>query len=180
MSEAAVRLIPLQCPRCQTPVPAQVDEVAWVCEQCRQGILLSDEQGVKPIDVFFSAAVAQGAVGKPFWVTRGSVTPVSRESYQGNRTEEMRQFWSVARLFFIPAYRLGVEDQVALGVRMLNQPAQMQVGGPVGFLPVVVPPQDVQAISEYIVMSVEAGRKDALRELKFNIQLDPPQLWVLA
>jgi len=50
----------------------------------------------------------------------------------------------------------------------------------VRFLPVVVPPQDVQAISEYIVMSVEAGRKDALRELKFNIRLDPPQLWVLA
>ena len=71
MSDAAVRLIPIQCPRCQTPVPAQVDEVAWVCGQCNQGMLLSEEFGVQALDVFFSAAIPAGGQGKPFWVSRG-------------------------------------------------------------------------------------------------------------
>lgn len=179
MSDNPVRLIPLQCPRCQTPVLAQVDEVAWVCEQCRQGMLLSEQTGAKPIDVFFSSAIPQGKTGRPFWVTRGTVTPVSRQSYQGDAGKEMNQFWSMARLFFVAAYRERVEEQVALGVALLHQPAVMQPGSPAPFRPVVVAPGDAQAVAEYIVMSVEAARKDALRELKFNLRLEPPQLWVL-
>lgn len=179
MSDAAVRLIPLQCPRCQTPVPAQIDEVAWVCEQCRQGMLISESQGVQPLDVFFSAAIPVGAVGRPFWVSRGSVTPIERKSYSGNQQAEMTQFWSMARLFFVPAYKMPIQEVVASGVRYLNQPAEMKAGQPVKFQPVVVPPTDVKAISEYIVMCLEAARKDALQELKFNIRLEPPQLWVL-
>lgn len=179
MSDAAVRLIPLQCPRCAMSVPAQIDEVAWVCSQCGQGMLLAEESGVKPLDVFFSAGIPAGALGKPFWVSRGSVTPVLRKSYQGNQTAEMNQFWSMARLFFVPAFKLPVQEAISLGVRLLNQPVEMKPGSPGRFQPVVVSPGDVKAMGEYMVMSLEAGRKDALQELKFNIRLEPPQLWVL-
>lgn len=179
MSDAAVRLIPIQCPRCQMPVPAQVDEVAWVCGQCNQGMLLSEALGVRPLDVFFSEAIPAGGQGKPFWVSRGSVTPVARKAYKGNQVAEMNQFWSMARLFFVPAFKLPIQEVISLGARFIHQPAEMKPGAVVKFLPVVVPPADVKAISEYIVMSVEAARKDALQELQFNIRLEPPQLWVL-
>jgi hypothetical protein len=174
-----IRLIALTCPRCGTPVPAQVDEVAWVCAQCGQGMLLSDEQGTRPLEVFFSAGIAPNAKGSPFWVARGAVRVLSRQTYKGNSSKEMSDFWSVPRLFYVPAYRLPVEEVVAVGIKLLRQPVRMEPGSPAAFHPVVVDPGDVHAIAEFIVMSVEAERKDALKELKVEIKLDPPQLWVL-
>lgn len=178
MSEA-VRLIPLQCPRCSMAVPAQVDEVAWVCAQCGQGMLLSSSEGTLELDVFFSAAISPGATGRPYWVARGVVNPLDRLTYRGNASEEMKQFWSVPRLFYVPAYQLPIEEIVALGLRLLRQPVRMDRGTPTRFLPVVLSPENIRPVSEFIVMSAEAERKDALRELKFDIRLDPPQLWIL-
>ena len=66
-----------------------------------------------------------------------------------------------------------------MGIKLLRQPERMEPGSPVQFHPVVVDPGDVHAIAEFIVMSVEAERKDALKELKVDIKLDPPQLWIL-
>ncbi len=174
-----IRLIALECPRCSTPVPAQPDEVAWVCAQCGQGMLLSEETGVEPLEVFFSAGIAQNAKGSPFWVARGAVQSLGRQTYRGDSSREMAEFWAVPRLFYVPAYRLPVEEVVQAGVRLLRQPVRMEPGGRAAFHPVVMPPGDVRAIAEFIVMSIEAERKDALKELKFEIKLDPPQLWVL-
>ena len=178
MSEP-IRLIAMQCPRCSTPVPAQPDEWAWVCAQCGQGLLLSDEQGVSAVDVFFSAAIEQAKPGRPFWVARGAVQPVLRTTYRGNAEKDMAAFWSVPRLFYVPAYQLNVEEMVAAGVELLYNPVRMQPGSPAAFAPVVVSPADVQPLAEFMVISLEADRKDMLKELRFEIKLDPPQLWIL-
>lgn len=179
MSES-VRLIPLQCPRCSTPVHAQPDEVAWVCAQCGQGMLLSAEDGAGPLDVFFSSSIPQNAAGRPFWVTRGVVRLLERQTYRGNASQEMQEFWGVPRLFYVPAFQLSIEEIVATGVRMLRQPVRMESGSPSRFAPVVLGPESVRPVAEFMVMSIEAERKDALREMKFDIRLDPPQLWILA
>jgi len=174
-----VRLIPLQCPRCSTPVAAQPDEVAWVCAQCGQGMLLSDEEGVQRLDVFFSRAIPSGKVGNPFWVARGVVRPQVRQTYQGDSSQEMNAWWAAPRLFYIPAFRLKIEESVALGVKYLLQPVRMEPGSPAPFRPVVVSPEDLVPLAEFMVMNIEAERRDALREFRFEIGLDSPQLWIL-
>ena len=178
MSEA-VRLIPLLCPKCQTPVPAQPDEVAWVCEQCRAGMLLSEEQGAVALDVFFSTSIPQNATGRPFWVARGMVKPATRTTYRGDNSKEMREYWSVPRLFFIPAYACQLDEMLETGTKLLREPWIMQPGAPTRIQPVVLAPQGVKPVAEFIVMSVEAGRGDWLKELKMDVELDPPQLWIL-
>lgn len=173
------RLIPLLCPHCQTPVSAQPDEVAWVCNNCQKGLLLDESKGAVPLNVFFHASLAPGKKGAPFWVTRGRVAFQQRETYHGNETKAMSAFWAEPRLFFIPAYALPLEDAVALGVKFLHQPIKMEIGKPAPFLPIVVSQQDVYPMAEFIVMSVEAERKDALRQLTFTLTLEPIQCWIL-
>jgi len=51
---ASVELVPLKCVRCGTFVQAAADEVAWVCHQCGQGLLL-DEAGLAPLAVHWPA-----------------------------------------------------------------------------------------------------------------------------
>jgi hypothetical protein len=62
---------------------------------------------------------------------------------------------------------------------MLRSPVQLEPGPPCPFLPVVTPPEDLHALAEFIVYSLEADRKDALKTLRFTIRLEKPQLWIL-
>ncbi len=175
----AVRLIPLLCPKCQMAVPANQGEVAWVCEQCGQGLALDVGKGALALDVFFSNAIPANTPGKPYWVSRGSVAIARRETYQGNQSREMQQFWEHARLFFVPAWGLAVADVVSQGVRLLREPYKIQAGSRGKIQPIVLSWVNVKPLAEFMVMSVEAERSDAMKQLDFTINLEPPQLWVL-
>ncbi len=178
MSSPPVELIPLLCLKCQSPVDARVDEVAWACQVCGQGLLLGEDGGLRALEIFFSAALPQGVQGKPFWVAQGSAV-LQRQTYSGNRSQEMQDFWKATRTFFIPAYELLLQEVVAAGTQLLRQPPALQPGGPAAFLPVVVPPGDVRPLAEFILLGIEAERKDALRTLTFELSLSEAQLWIL-
>ena len=174
-----VRLIPLLCTRCQAPVAAKPEEVAWVCEQCGQGLLLDETKGAVPQNIFFSASIAQNGVGWPFWVARGQVTITKRDTYSGNQSKAATEFWAQPHLFFVTASRQTIEETVTMGVKLLRAPVAMQSGARNRMQPVVMPPGDLRALAEFMVMSIEADRSDAMRELLFKLDLDPPQLWIL-
>ncbi len=183
-AQAPVRLVPLVCLKCQSPLPAQPDEVAWVCQTCGQGLLLNEtpglkESGLRPLDVFFSKALQPGKPGRPFWVARGQVTLTDRQTYNGNEERAAREFWSAPHLFYVPAWDSKLEDTVTLGVALLRAPERMEPGSPMTFLPIVTPPSDVRPLAEFMVISIEADRRDALKTLSFDLKLEPAQLWVL-
>jgi hypothetical protein len=166
------------CIRCSTAIPAHPDEVAWVCAQCGQGNLLDEEQGLKAVEVNYSAALKANARGKPFWVVEGQVT-LRRQTYGGNEEREAQQFWREPRRFFVPACACPLEMLLDLGQSFLLRPPALQPGSPALFDPVVLAPEDVQAAVDFIVMAVEAGRKDKLKEVEFSVMLTPPVLWIL-
>ena len=178
----AIELIPMQCVRCQNPLPAQPDEVFWVCASCGQAQLLSDERGLLPEGIHYAAGIPAAAgetKGKPIWVTQGQVT-LSRQTYRGDESRDMLQFWAQPRLFFIPAYGLPLDQMMDTCLRLLRQPVTLQEGpSPAPFYPVTIHPEDLQALAEYIVIDVEAERKDVLKELDFKVQLGKADLWIV-
>lgn len=176
----AIRLIPLVCYQCQTAIPAGVDEVAWACPQCGAGLLLSEEKGTSPLQVRFSSSIPSGATGWPFWVARGTVALRQRLIYGGgDQGGQAREFWQVPRQFCIPAFACTLDQMVEQGTRMLMQPPALQAGSPAAFHPAVTHPDDVQVYAEFIVLGVEASRKDKLKNVDFTLSLEPPELWVL-
>ena len=177
----AIELIPLQCLRCQNPIPAQPDEVFWVCATCGQAQLLSDERGLLPAVVHYAAGIpaAAGAKGKPIWLVQGQVS-LSRQTYKGDESRDMLQFWAQPRQFFIPAYDLPLDQMMLTCLSLLRQPVTLQEAPSAApFYPVTVHPEDLQALAEYIVLDVEAERKDVLKELDFKVQLGKAELWIV-
>lgn len=174
-----VQLIPMLCVKCQTPVPAQPDEVAWVCGQCGQGLLLDIHQGMVPLDVYYLAGIAPNTPGKPFWVADGHVTFTKRQTYSGNEDRDAGQFWGQTRRFFVPAFNSQLEPLLGLGSKLLEKPIALQPGPAVRFEPVTLALEDVKPLAEFIVMALEAGRKDKLREIQFSLELSSPALWIL-
>ncbi len=173
-----VQLIQLVCIRCKTPVPAEPNEAAWVCAQCGQGMRLDEEKGLVELAVNFAASIPNGAKGKPFWVADGSVA-LQRDTYSGNQSREAGTFWAQPRRFYVPANALPLETLLELGTALLLKPSVMQPGSAAPFEPVVLPFEDVRATVEFIVMAVEAGRKDMLKNVQFSLQLSEPVLWIL-
>ena len=174
-----VQLIPLVCVKCQTPIPAQPDEVAWVCEQCQQAQMLDDQHGLHAIQIQYAKGILANARGKPFWVASGHVTLRARATYKGDQSTDAAALWSTPRLFCIPAYEVSLEQLADYGTRFLLQPPAFQPGPPSRFEPVRVAPADLQALGEFIVLSIEAGRRDDLREVQFELKLEDAQLWIL-
>src|SRR5512146_2859668 len=108
---APIRLVSLLCAKCRAPITAQPDEIAWVCEQCGQGLLLNaapvagpNESATQLLDVFFSNAVKSGQKGRPFWVAQGQVSLTDRQTYKGDESRAAREFWAAPRLFYVPAW----------------------------------------------------------------------------
>lgn len=179
MSAAPVSLFPLQCIRCQNAIAAAPDEVAWVCDQCGQGQMLSADGGLAPLEIHYSNAIAPNASGFPYWVVQGSAS-LTRKTYSGNASAEMQAFWSAPKTFFIPAFELSLEELQQRGAALLRQPPPLIEGTACRFAPVTCPPEDIRPLAEFVVITIEAERPDMLRELHFELALsDTAQLWVL-
>ena len=177
--DRSVQLIPLVCVKCQTPVSAQAGEVAWVCGQCGQGLLLDESQGLVPLEVNYAAGIAPNTPGKPFWVNEGRVAIAKRQTYSGNEDRDAQNFWGQPRRFFVPAFNSLLETLLGLGSKLLEQPPALQPGPAARFKPVTLALEDVKPLAEFIVMALEAGRKDRLREIQFSLELSNLVLWVL-
>jgi len=182
-----IALIPLICLRCSTPIPANPDEIAWVCANCGQAMSLDEENGLIPQLVYYSADIPPGTPGKPYWVADGQVD-LQRASYGSDKgqREEAQRFWSQPRRFFLPAYQANLEQLLSQGIRYLVQPpqlteteAEVKAGGAVRFAPITMDIRDVRKAAEFLVVAIEAARPDKLKELTFDLKLSHPNLWIL-
>ncbi len=197
-----VELTPLLCLNCSLPIPAAAEEVAWVCAQCGQGQRLAEQTpggrpasetggseaedlqtgaapgALVPLEVRYSDAVPPQGGGRPFWVAEGRVQ-LQRRTYGSSRSGEAQDYWSLPRRFFIPAYDCDPAEALQECLKRLAQPEELQPGPPAAFLPVTLPVEDLRALAEFVVMAVEARRRDRLREVDLEVDLSPPVLWVL-
>jgi hypothetical protein len=142
------------------------------------GMVLDESQGLAPLKVHYSAKVQPNTAGKPFWTALGSLR-LQRETFAGDRDRDAERFWSQSRRFFVPAFDVPLETQLSLGNRMLLQPPDLQEGPAVAFEPVTVGREDVKALAEFIAMTIEAGRDDKLKEVRFTLDMADPELWIL-
>jgi hypothetical protein len=175
-----IELVPLKCIHCNTPIAAQIDEVAWVCEQCGQGLQIDEEQGLVPLDIRYADGIQPGKKGRPFWVVEGRVS-LDRKTYSGigNKTGEAERFWDQPRRFFIPAFDIALEDLVVIGPQMLRHHPELQTGPAASFLPVTLSNADISPLAEFIVVAIEAERKDKVKSIEYSLSLGEAQLWVI-
>jgi hypothetical protein len=176
-----VALIPLRCVRCDTPVPADPLEVAWACAQCGQGLLLDEVQGLSPLEIHYSSGIPANQKGKPFWVAHGRVN-IQRDSYAGKSdriVREVEEFWGQGRTFVIPAYQAPLEELLAVALGYLKKTPSLDEGPVAKFDPATLSPKDLTSAAQFVVMAVEADRKDKLKRLEPGVELEDPVLWVL-
>lgn len=175
----SLELVLLKCLHCGTHVPAGEEEVAWVCAQCSQGMQLSSE-GLAPLTVNWAAPRPGAAQLRwlPFWVFTGTVTFLRRENYGGK--SEPDKLWSGPRRFYVPAFPTSLDQLETLGADLTRKQITLKAGPAAGALKdCTLFPGDARQVVEFVVLTIEADRKDKLKTVEFRLELSEPELWVL-
>jgi hypothetical protein len=179
MTTASIELSLLKCLRCGALVPAQEDEVAWVCAQCGQGLQLAPA-GLAPLSVNWAAGRAGAARlrWEPFWVFVGAVAFSHRESYQGSRPPE--KLWGAPVRFYIPAFTTALPQMQALGADLTRRQIRLTAGPAQGALAgCTLTLDDASQAADFIVLTIEAAQSDKLKSVDFSLELNQPELWML-
>ncbi len=180
-----MKLLALRCPQCgQKLEPQQADVVAIACAHCFTAVAVH-QNGLQPLDVYY-AAPAQEHVERwlPFWVFHGRVHIQRRDSQGGSKgaDKEAAQLWQQVQRLYAPAWHLPVAQARELGSRLVQaQPLFQAIPRPDAALisETVILPEDGLKLLDFIVLTIEAERKDWLRDLKFTIEAGPPALWAI-
>ncbi len=177
-ANTSVQLVPMTCIKCAMPLRAEENEIAWTCEKCEQGMLLT-ANGLAALTVKWAAAKAETNLKwHPFWSFIGTVRFARRDSFGGR--SEQDKLWNEPQQFFIPAYAAGLQELETIGAELLKKHLNPAPGPAVGKLPsVAVFPDDAKQAAEFVVLTIEADRKDKLKSVEFAIQSSEPELWVL-
>jgi hypothetical protein len=177
---SSIELIPLLCMNCETPVPAENNQVAWSCTRCGQGLLLDENEGLVAQEIHYAPSRSSDQKGKPFWVTRGQVS-LERDAHQewfDRSQKQAGKFWGETKLFVIPAFTLPLEELIDLSIKIFSDPPEFAEGPNMPFIPVTLSPIDISSLVEFIVLAVEAGRKDKVKRLDISVTLEKPTLWI--
>lgn len=180
-----MKLIALRCPACAEPLPVENDDVVVACNNCLTMVAVSLKGPVK-MDVRFALPNGQQAAGNqwaPFWVFNGRAV-IKRRDTQGGRSadNESRQLWGSPRALYVPAWELSLHTAQNIGSRLIEQQPQLQpVERPDGahFISATVTPGDARKLLEFIVLAIEARRKDWLKNLEFDLEVGEPQMMAL-
>ena len=180
---AAMTLVVVRCPACGNPLTPDDNDLVIACGQCGAGLHLADE-GPEPIEIQYARTnLVKVNFWRPWWIFKGSVNLIKRETQGGNRSEEARQFWAQPRVMGVPAWDLSLTSVKQLGVPMLKQaPVLTAVPRPAGakLTPAVVSAEDARKMLEFLILTLEASRDDWLKTLDFQIEAGPPELWAIA
>lgn len=181
-----MKLIPLRCPECQEPLNPGNEDLVIICQNCQSTVAIS-LNGPQKMNVRFAVPAGTPSAGVkqwlPFWVFQGRVDIKRRES-QGGQSEDknVQAMWGSPRHLYAPAWDVPLSRAQAIGSQMAeDQPRFEFVDQPesVQLLPAVVSPGDGRKLLEFVVLAIEARRKDWLKYLDFDLNVGQPELWAI-
>ena len=181
-----MKLLALRCPNCGAHLRPENDAIVLACHNCFMPVAIVVD-GPKRMKIWFAVSKQNQEEWKnwvPFWVYEGRILIHHRETQSGWRTKDKDsdRLWGSPRKLYIPAWDLDLHSAQDIGSRLIvNQPLFNFIEQPLEYklTTATVKPDDAKRLLEFIVLAIEARRKDWLKDLNFEIEVGKPQLWAL-
>lgn len=179
-----MKLLLLRCPTCQAPLRPENDDVIVSCETCLATVSIG-EDGVNVVeDVQYAQPGGRGTpqVWLPMWVYYGRVNITSRKTQGSNKRalKESQAFWGEPRTLYVPAWDMSIPEARELGSELVVNQMPLRALAERPQAPLVaanISFEDARKLLEFVVLTIEAKRKDWMRSLEFSIETPPPTLW---
>jgi predicted RNA-binding Zn-ribbon protein involved in translation (DUF1610 family) len=179
-----MKLVLLRCPNCARPLAPDDDDVVMMCPNCFTCVSI-DERGVQKADVRFALPSRSDESAQkwlPFWVYHGRVQILNRETQGRSDNKASQQQWANPLRMYVPAWEISMKVAQEVGSKLIeHQPEIRFAQRPEGAImsPAVVTTGDAFRLLEFIVLAIEARRKDWLKSLDFRIEAGEPELWAM-
>lgn len=180
-----MQLIALKCPTCgQNLKPLSNEAVVVSCGECGTAVSLH-QSSIKAIDVQYAAPSSNKVEAwLPLWVYTGKVNIKRRESQGSSKgaDKDAAKLWDAAQRLYVPAWQEPVQQARAIGSQfVVRQPTFETIEPTDGIImtEAIVTPEDGLKLLDFIVLSLEADRKDWLEDLQFDIKTTGHELWVI-
>lgn len=179
-----MKLILLRCPNCSEPLNPDNDDVVIACPNCLTPVAIA-VNGPQEMTVRFVVPVNKAVSGSrwfPFWVFEGHVHILRRETQGGSRSgrKESEKLWGSSRRLYVPAWELDLHNAQEVGSQLIQKQPDIQfVNHPENaqLISVTVTPTDARKLLEFVILAVEARRRDWLKDLEFDLEINDPELW---
>ncbi len=180
-----MELLALKCPTCgQNLKPQRNEAVVVSCGNCKTAVSLH-QSGIKAIDVQYAAPSSDNVQAwLPMWLFKGKVNIIRRESQGSSKgaDKEAAQLWGSANRLFAPAWQEPSQQARGIGAKFtVKQPRLAPIAPTDNMLmqEATITPEDGLKLLDFIVLSLEADRKDWLEDLQFEIQTTGHELWAI-
>ncbi len=181
-----MKLILLRCPNCNEPLKPGNDDVVILCPNCFRPVAIAVD-GAQSMQIRFvmpNGIKGTGSIWHPFWVFEGRVQITRRETQGGDHKagKASEELWGSTRRLYVPAWDLDLHLAQEIGSRLILEQNDVQtIDQPENahLMPAVVTPQDARKLLEFVVLAIEARRKDWLKDLAFQLDIGQPELWAL-
>jgi hypothetical protein len=180
-----MQLVALKCPTCGQNLKPQSNETVVVsCGNCKTAVSLH-QSGIKAIDVKYAApSSANVETWLPLWVYTGKVNIKRRESQGSSKgaDKDAAKLWGSARRLYAPAWDASVPQAREIGSQFVVRQPVFETVEPTETMMLqeaTITPEDGLKLLDFIVLSLEADRKDWLEDLQFEIQTTEHELWAI-
>lgn len=180
-----MKLIALRCPQCgQNLEPTENEVVVVSCHNCYTAVHIS-QNGLREIEAIYAAPSSnQVDSWLPFWVFDGRVNLQRRDSQGRSKgaDKDAAQMWGAPRRLFAPAWNTKAGQARQIGSSLIqNQPTFQPIEQPPGaqMTEAIITPDDALKLLDFIVLTIEAKRKDDLKNINYTIEAGSPKLWAI-
>jgi hypothetical protein len=160
------------------------DDVVFMCTNCFTTVSIS-QRGVQSIEARFVLPPKGDPAAKkwlPFWVYKAQVK-INRREAQGRSDRQSSDVqWALPLRMYVPAWEISMQVAQEVGSRLVKgQPVTRSIERPshAYMTPVVVTTEDALRLLDFIVLAIEARRRDWLKAIDFDIDAGEPELWVM-
>ena len=180
-----MQLLALKCPTCGQKLTPQSNETVVVsCAQCLTAVFLQ-QSGIKVIPVQYAAPSSDKVeVWLPVWVYNGRVNILRRESQGSSKgaDKDAAKLWNAAQKLYAPAWQEPIPQAREIGSWFVVRQPVFEAIEPTESMVMreaTITPEDGLKLLDFIVLSLEAERKDWLADLQFEIQTTGRELWAI-
>jgi len=180
-----MKLLPLRCPQCgQKLEPRHNEVVVTGCQHCQAAVHVS-QNGLRAVEVTYAAPITdQVAAWLPFWVFDGRVKMLRRDAQGRSKgaDEDAAKMWGSPRRLYAPAWHTRAGQARQIGSKLIQQQPTFQlIDRPqdVFIRETIITPEDALKLLDFIILTIEARRKDELSKIDYQIEAGPPQMWAI-
>ena len=180
-----IQLVALKCTQCGEPLSAKQRNVVLYCCGCGSGFEVLRQQPLSKVNVYFARLNRTATEFHSFWAFDATLAGVKREAKGGffkNPKGLISLFEERPTLrFYISAELKDLSEKDPLGLQLTRDQPELEFLHPGKEFPSLeISQEDARKIAEFLLITSEAGQKDSLRRLDYQLQLNNPMLMAIA